>query len=584
MNPIIGIDLGTTNSACGYLTEAGPDLVPNALGERLTPSIVGIDGESKLVVGRAAKELQVLEPERCVGLFKRKMGQEEKIEVGGRSFSPTELSSLVLRSLKEDAEAFFKGPVERAVITVPAYFNDQQRKATIHAGQIAGLKVERILNEPTAAALAYGFHEAGTDQVLLVFDLGGGTFDVSLVEVFAGVLEVKASCGEVFLGGEDFTRALAARILQRRGQMFERAELEAPRLVSRLIQLCEKAKCKLSAQETAGVRVPNAKGELGPQAPEELISRAELQAWTQNILARVETPIRRVLGDARLTHDKVDEVLLVGGATRMPMVTALVQRLFGKKPQCRLHPDEVVALGAAVQAGLIGKDRRVEEMVVTDVAPFTLGMEVSKQFGTEKRHGYFLPIIHRNTTIPVSRVEVVATMAPNQPDVMVKIYQGESRRVEDNLFLGEFMVAGIPAGPAGQPVEVRFTYDLNGVLEVEATVLATQKKFSHLITRHAKGMTREQIVRAVKDMAKLKTHPREETANRYLLRRAERVYQELTAEQRDFLSQMLDAFEAALSRRDPSEIENTRTLLDRFLRQMEPEGEDYPWKTDEDDD
>jgi molecular chaperone HscC len=239
MSKIIGIDLGTTNSAAASMTDEGPRLIPNALGESLTPSIVGVDEGGQLLVGRAARELQVLQPERCAALFKRYMGSDWTAEIAGRKFTPEELSSLVLRSLKTDAEAFFGEPVSRAVITVPAYFNDRQRKATLNAGRIAGLQVERIFNEPTAAALAYGFHESRDDQVLLIFDLGGGTFDVSVVELFEGVLEVRASSGESFLGGEDFTRTLAARILEMQGQPFERTELDAPRLVSRLIQQCE---------------------------------------------------------------------------------------------------------------------------------------------------------------------------------------------------------------------------------------------------------------------------------------------------------------------------------------------------------
>src|SRR5947209_13225038 len=253
VSTIVGIDLGTTNSAVAYLAEDGPRLIPNALGEVLTPSVVVVDADGKLLVGRAARELQVLQPERCVGLFKRRMGSDWHAELSRRKFSAEELSSLVLRSLKEDAAGFFKEPVERAVITVPAYFKDQQRKATIAAGRIAGLHVERIFNEPTAAALAYGFHESREDKTLLILDLGGGTFDVSVVELFEGTLEVRASAGESFLGGEDFTRTVAARILQARGMAFERAELTAPRMVSRLVQQCEIAKCKLSREDAVVV-------------------------------------------------------------------------------------------------------------------------------------------------------------------------------------------------------------------------------------------------------------------------------------------------------------------------------------------
>jgi molecular chaperone HscC len=565
MSIIIGIDLGTTNSSAGHMAEEGPRLITNALGETLTPSVVGIDPDGKLLVGRAAKELQVLHPQRCAALFKRHMGSDWKVELPGKTFTPEELSSLILRTLKEDAEAHFGESVTRAVITVPAYFNDQQRKATLHAGRIAGLKVERIFNEPTAAALAYGFHESREEKLLLIFDLGGGTFDVSVVELFDGALEVRASSGESFLGGEDFTRTLAARILDGRGESFERAEMSAPALVSRLVQQCEIAKCRLSRQESATVRVPDRKGELREDAPTVAISREQFQTWTKHILARIELPIRRALGDAGLKRGEIDEVILVGGATRMPAVIDAVTELFGKAPHRRLNPDEVVALGAAVQAGLIAREENVKDLVVTDVAPFTLGIAISKRFGLERRDGYFLPIINRNTTIPVSRIERVSTVEPNQTEIMVSIYQGENRRVESNLFLGEFTVKGIPRGPAGQSVDICLTYDLNGVLEIEATVVETQQKVTHVVTRYARGLNAEQISQAVKDMTKLKTHPRSETANRFLLRRAERIFQELPADQRQYLSQLLDGFETALELREAEAIERFRNVLQEFL-------------------
>jgi molecular chaperone HscC len=565
MSRVIGIDLGTTNSAAAHMTDEGPRLIPNALGEVLTPSIIGVDEGGQLLVGRAARELQVLQPERCAALFKRQMGSDWIADLAGRKFTPEELSSLVLRSLKADAEAFYGEPVQRAVITVPAYFNDRQRKATLNAGRIAGLQVERIFNEPTAAALAYGFHEARDDQVLLIFDLGGGTFDVSLVELFEGVLEVRASCGESFLGGEDFTRTLAARVLEMHGQSFERAELEAPRLVSRLLQQCELAKCRLSRQDQAMIRFPDRDGEFHDDSPQVTVTRDQLEHWTRHILARIEMPIRRALNDARLKREDVNQILLVGGATRMPMVIDRIADLLGKPPQRRLNPDEVVALGAAVQAGLIAREESVRDLVVTDVAPFTLGVAISKRLGHEHRSGYFLPVIERNTTIPVSRVQRLSTIEPNQTAIQIKIYQGEGRRVEDNLFLGEFELAGIPRGPAGQEVDVRFTYDLNGVLEVEATIVATKKKVGHVITRHTRGLSAEQIQHALKEMEKLKTHPREEAVNRFLIKRAERAYRELSRENREMLSQLLDGFEAALSLQDTEAIERHRAVLEEFL-------------------
>lgn len=570
MDPVIGIDLGTTNSAAAFLTPDGPEIIPNAVGGRLTPSVVGVDAAGALLVGAAAKELQVLRPDRCASLFKRYMGTDHKLSAGGREFTPEELSALVLRALKADAEVYFKRPVSRAVITVPAYFNDRQRKATIAAGRIAGWTVERILNEPTAAAIAYGFHDAGADKKLLVFDLGGGTFDVSVVELFEGTLEVKASSGESALGGEDFTRALAARLLSAQGVSYEQAEARTPKRVSRLIQQCERVKCALSREESVTVRVPDEHGEFPADGPEVTVTRAQLEAWVSPTLARAELPIRRVLGDARLTRDQIDEVILVGGATRMPLVVSRVTDLLGKEPRRRLNPDEVVALGAAVQAGLVGRSAAVEELVVTDVAPFTLGVEVSKDLGPETRDGYFDPVIDRNTTVPVSRVKRYATVVPNQPSIKVRVYQGESRRTADNLLLGEFEVKGIPPGPAHQSVDIRFTYDLNGVLEVEATVVATKRTTSHVIARHAQGMTEEQIRVAVAAMAELKTHPRDEEVNRFVLLRAERAFKELPAELRDVLGRLLDGFEAALGRQDAAVIAQHREELKRFLSLYDP--------------
>ena len=356
MEQIIGIDLGTTNSSAAYMTPEGPRLIPNALGGTLTPSVVAVDDRGLVLVGAAAKEMQVVDPKRCAPLFKRHMGSDHTTKIGSRKFTPEDLSSLILRSLKQDAEAFFNKTITKAVITVPAYFNDRQRTATIAAGKIAGFDVQRILNEPTSAAIAYGFHEANEEKTLLIFDLGGGTFDVSVVEFFEGALEVKASSGESFLGGEDFTRAMAARILDSHKLNFERAEMESPALVSRLIQQCEAAKCKLSTQDSAIVRFPDRKGEYTDDSEAITITRANLEEWTASILNRIEMPIRRVLSDAGLTRERIDEIILVGGATRMPLISVRINDLLGKPPQRRFSPDEVVAMGAAVQAGLVGHD------------------------------------------------------------------------------------------------------------------------------------------------------------------------------------------------------------------------------------
>lgn len=562
---ILGIDLGTTNSAAAYMTPDGPRLIPNALGDTLTPSVVGLDSSGALLVGRAAKELSVAHPERCAAAFKRRMGDRWTCTLDGKEFSPEQLSSLVLTALRQDAEAHLGHAVNEAVITVPAYFNEHQRRATIEAGRMAGLKVHRILNEPTAASIAYGFHEAQQEKSLLVVDLGGGTFDVSVVEMYEGTVEVRASSGDSLLGGEDFTAAMAAKVLESQGYVYERAELQDPLLVARMRYLCERAKCQLSTAEHVTVRVPNRQGELLEGAAEVTVTRAEFEAWTENILRRTEGPIRRVLGDASLDEGRVDEVILVGGATRMPAFIARLEKLFGKPPQCRLNPDEVVALGAAVQAGLIAQSAALEDLVVTDVAPFTLGVETSKEFAGEHRNGYMLPIIHRNTTIPVSRVKRVFTVNPNQRQVRVAIYQGENRRVEHNILLAEFDLEGIPQGPAGQSIDIRFTYDLSGVLEVEAIVVATQRKARQVITRHARGLSEEEVARAVAAMQALKTTPREEAAYRLLLARAERIFRELPLDDRRHLERLLDGFEEALESCDRAAIAEFERVVSEFL-------------------
>ncbi len=327
---IVGIDLGTTNSLIAVMGDDGPQLILNGLGDVLTPSVVGIDEQGHVLVGRAAREYQVLHPERCVGQFKRHMGTDWSYSLNGRKFSAAELSALVLKTLKADAEAQLQQPIERAVITVPAYFNDRQRKDTIRAGELAGLKVERILNEPTAAAIAYGLHETGDEKTIVVFDLGGGTFDVSVVELFEGAVEVKASSGECFLGGEDFTRSLAARLLEQRGLRFEHAEQRLPLLVSRLLQLCESLKRTLTRETSDTIRMPENDGSLSESSSTITVTREQFASWTQHILERTTSPVQRSLGDARLKRSDIDEVLLVGGATRMPAVIDFVQKLLGQ--------------------------------------------------------------------------------------------------------------------------------------------------------------------------------------------------------------------------------------------------------------
>ncbi len=566
---IVGIDLGTTYSAIGYMADEGPRLITNSLGRLLTPSVVGIDRDGSVLVGEAAKELNVVAPQRCAAVFKRYIGSPRTIDLDGKKYDSPMLSSLVLRSLVADATAHLGVPVSRAVITVPAYFNENQRRATLLAGRMAGLTVERIINEPTAAAIAYGINDTQAEKLIAVLDLGGGTFDVSVVEFYEGVIEVRASSGECFLGGEDFTRVLASRVLEQQGYVYERAEVETPLLVARTLQVCEIAKQQLSRGIDAHVRIADEQGNFSVDSPSLSVTQHQFREWTESILVQIDRPIRRALGDAKLSIRDIDQVILVGGATRMPALRERVARYFSKEPLCQLNPDEAVALGAAVQAGLIGKNRALEDLVVMDVSPFTLGFEVAKSFGREMRDGYFSPLINRNTPIPVSESTVVSTICSNQTQIAIKVYQGESRRAEENLLLGELLVERIPKGPPGARVEIRFTYDLNGVLEVEATVQETKESFSLVIAQHAGSLSEAEVAAAVAAMQAIKIHPRDESGNRLLLRRAERVFQELCLTDRQKLDELIDGFEQSLDTKDSTAIDKFTLALSMFLEHFD---------------
>jgi molecular chaperone HscC len=562
---IVGIDLGTTNSAVGVMTADGPKLIPNSIGRMLTPSVVGVDPGGTILVGQAAKELQVVAPERCASVFKRDMGSDVIRWLGGKKLGAIELSSLVLGSLRQDACSHLNREVDRAVITVPAYFNNEQRRATIEAGKMAGFRVERIINEPTAASLAYGIHETTDRRTVAVFDLGGGTFDISIVEFFEGAIEVQASAGEAILGGEDFTRAIVREVLRQRSLVYEHVELKQPKLLSRLLQQCELAKRQLSQTDKAEVRIPNRNGELLDNSPRVTIDRELINRCCGPILRLIDSPVRRALGDAKLTREQIEQVILVGGATRMPVVVDLVKELFRKTPVCSINPDEVVALGAAIQSGLIGKNAALEDLVVVDVAPFTLGVEVAKEMGGEYRQGYFSPLIHRNTVIPTSRSSQFTTIEPNQTQLELRIFQGESRRVEENLLLGSLNVRGFPRAGKCQTVTVRFTYDNNGVLEIDAVIDATGNSFRLLITKHASHLNERELAEAVQRMQALKIHPRSDTVNQFTLKRAERLYQELPVFMRHALTDRIDAFESALDGQEHEQIKLHREQLELFL-------------------
>lgn len=580
----IGIDLGTTNSLCAVFRDGQSILIPNAHGAFLTPSIVGVLEDGRMLVGLPAKELRVTRPLQCAWCFKRWMGTNRKVRLGSREYGAPELSSLVLKSLKEDAEVFLGESVTEAVITVPAYFNDHQRKATKLAAELAGLKVRRIINEPTAAALTYGFHERDSVKKLMVIDLGGGTFDVTLMEIFEGGLEIISTAGESHLGGEDFTNRLVATVLKQLGKEFESAEMKTPLLVSRLREECEEAKRQLLDVDRSGIRIPNDQGEIDANAATVNVSREAFAKATKPLVDRLKGPVGKALRDGKCTPEQIDDVILVGGATRMPVVFDFVREFLSKVPLAKYNPDEVVALGAAVQAALISDDAAVADIVMTDVCPFTLGVETVKQFGHHTDEGYFSPIIHRNTTIPVSKEEVFSTVVTNQTEVNINVYQGEARRVKDNLKLGELSVKGIPPGPAGQQFLIRFTYDVNGLLEVEACIPETGKKFQAVLTNHAADLTDREIAAAVKKMQEIKFYPRDDVRNRQLVLWCERLVGEISPHHRQSLEEAIDMFENAMSSGDREKFDATRTGLLTLLSSLGVEYEESEGNADQDDD
>jgi len=563
---IIGIDLGTTNSLVAVWRDGKASIIPNALGKNLTPSCVGIDDDGTVLIGEAARARLQTHPHMTAAVFKRYMGSERKTQLGKQTFRPEELSSMVLRSLKDDAEAFLGHKVEEAIITVPAYFSDAQRKATRVAGQLAGLKVERLLNEPTAAALAYGIQDSQRETKFLVFDLGGGTFDVSILELFDGVMEVRASAGDNFLGGEDFVSAMCDAFLTRSGlSKVLGTDVMTGSQRQRLRDEAERAKLSLSDAPSARMAFHYNGTEYSWELSEDTLAQL-----CEPLMQRLRTPVERALRDATIKASELDAVVLAGGATRMPLVRKLASRMFGRFPLIHLDPDEAIALGAAVQAGLKMRDAALSEVVMTDVAPYSLGIAIARQVGpNDYEGGHFLPIIERNSTVPVSRVENITTINDFQKELTVKVYQGEARRVVDNIYLGtlNFPIAAKKAGEVS--ADVRFTYDVSGVLEAEITVLPTQEKHKLVITENAGVMTQAEIEKRLLELAELKIHPRDRIENRTLVAQADRLYEQLLGQEREYLAQYVAAFQSVLDKQDPKATERARESLLQVMRQLD---------------
>ena len=559
---IIGIDLGTTNSLVSYFTKDGAKVIPNRLGEHLTPSVVSIDNNDNVYVGKIAKERKISFPDLTADVFKRSMGSNKVYKLGNKEYKPEELSAMVIRSLKEDAEEYLGEIIEEAVISVPAYFNDSQRKATKIAGRLAGLKVERIINEPTAAAVAYGLHQKKLNTKFLVFDLGGGTFDVSILELYKNIMEVRAVAGDNYLGGEDFTEVLLNIFIKRNNIDLESLPKKTLSHMKKQAELC---KISFSTQNKSSMKC-----KINDEVIECEIDVDEYEKACQLLLERIRKPIERSLRDAKIKVKDIDEIILVGGGTKLKIVRNFVSKLFGRLPNTSINPDEVVAIGAAVQAAMKERNEEIKDVVLTDVCPYTLGTEVVREgYGGRFEGGHFCPIIERNTVIPVSKTERLYTVYNNQTKVTVEVLQGESRFSKNNIYLGEITVS-VPRGKAGEEaIDVTYTYDINSILEVEVKIVSTGEKKKIIIQKSEGTMSEEEIKERFKELEYLKIHPRDKEKNKLLLSRAERVYEESLGNDRREVEAKIEKFERALDKQEEKEINEVADELKVLLDEIE---------------
>lgn len=557
MGKIIGIDLGTTNSLVAVWENNQSVLIPNALNEYLTPSVVNIEDDGTINVGKVAKDRLVTDPQNTVSVFKRFMGTDKKLKLGKKSYTPEELSSFVLRKLKEDAEAYLGEEVEEAIISVPAYFEDKARRATKQAGALAGLKVDRIVNEPSAAALAYKDKENIEEGTFLVFDFGGGTLDISVVDIFDNIIEILSVAGDNKLGGSDFDRVIG-------GYFCRQNNLDMNKLTAREIwkinEAAEEAKINLTANEETLMQV-----KLGEEKYELLLSREKLIGISKELFMKILIPVRKAVNGIQISTE-INGIVLVGGSSIMPVVQMYLRHVL-KKDEIKVYePNYMIAYGLGVYAGIMERQGRVKDYLLTDVCPFSLGIQIHNENDTAK--DIFSPIIQRNSSLPTSKEEIYNTVYDFQERVRIQCYQGDSYYVEENTFLGEILLK-VPIAPKGkEKVKVRFSYDINGILMVDATVLSTGETKSLLLTGDG-NLSEKELNERIKVLNEMKIHPREQEENKLILQRLHRLFEECNGIDKNEVERRTAYFEYILSIQDLNLAMRARVITEKFLEYME---------------
>lgn len=557
---VIGIDLGTTNSLACIWKDGKAQLIPNSFGEYMTPSVVGVDDDKNIIVGKAAKERLISHPDKTVSSFKCFMGTDKKIILDDKEYRAEELSSLVLRKIKEDAEVYLGESVEEAVISVPAYFNDNGRSATKLAGELAGFKVERIINEPSAAALAYGIDTA-EDNTYLVFDFGGGTLDISIVDIFDGVIEIIAVAGDNHLGGDDFNLAVVKYFCGENGIDFDLVPPEQRAIILKQAELC---KITLSSSSKAGMVASINGADYSLVLDSNMLLKA-----TASLFDRIKAPMSKALTDASMTANDISDVILVGGSSHMPLVQKYLESLFKREIRCTVSPDTAVALGVGIVTGIKSREDDIKDIVLTDICPFTLGINNYNE--EDPYRPIFFPLIERNTTLPASVEHNFYTSVNNQREINISVAQGEKYYFANNLKLGEITVNVPPAPAEKEGVTVRLTYDINGILQIDVTRIGTNKTKSKTIISN-KYLSDDEIKRKLAELEKLKIHPRDNDQVIYLVARAERLFEESKADRRVIIRERLQYFNSVVESQDLRKIRIACEDFKKFLDVMDYTG------------